>query len=61
MRTCVGKLVQRELANRADEKVLRWFGHVEKMNEYRMPRRGLLTDLSGGRVWWVRCVIMRKI
>ena len=29
--------IERELANRADQTVLRWFGHVEIMDEYRMP------------------------
>ena len=29
-------LIERELANRADQRVLRWFGHVERMNESRM-------------------------
>ena len=33
----------------ADERVLRWFGHVAKMDEYRMARR-VLTEVSGGRV-----------
>ena len=28
--------IVRELATRADQRVLRWFGHVEKMDEYRM-------------------------
>ena len=28
--------IERELASRADQRVLRWFGHVERMNEYRM-------------------------
>ena len=31
--------IARELANRADQRVLRWFGHVEIMDEYRMTRR----------------------
>ena len=25
-----------ELASRADQRVLRWFGHVERMDDYRM-------------------------
>ena len=25
--------IERELASRADQRVLRWFGHVERMNE----------------------------
>ena len=28
--------IETDLANRADQRVLRWFGHVEKMDEYRM-------------------------
>ena len=27
--------IERELASRADQRVLRWFGHVERMDEYR--------------------------
>ena len=43
--------IERELASRADQKVLRWFGHVERMDEYRMARRVLMAEV-GGR--WVR-------
>ena len=42
--------IERELASRADQRVLRWFGHVERMDEYRMVRRVLMTEVSGGRV-----------
>ena len=28
--------IERELASRADQRVLRWFGHVERMDEYRL-------------------------
>ena len=28
--------IERELASREDQRVLRWFGHVERMDEYRM-------------------------
>ena len=42
--------IERELASRADQRVLRWFGHVERMDEYRMARRVLMTEVSGGRV-----------
>ena len=31
--------IERELASRADQRVLRWFGHVERMDEYRMTRK----------------------
>ena len=26
--------IERELASRADQRVFRWFGHVERMDEY---------------------------
>ena len=42
--------IERELASRADQRVLRWFGHVERMDEYRMARKVLMTDVSGARV-----------
>ena len=43
--------IEMELANRADLRVLRWFGHVERMDDYRMARRVLMAKVSGG---WVR-------
>ena len=42
--------IERELASRADQRVLRWFGHVERMHECRMARRVLMVEGSGGRV-----------
>ena len=42
--------IGRELASRADQRVLRWFGHVERMDEYRIARRVLMAEVSGGRV-----------
>ena len=42
--------IERELASRADHRVLRWFGHVERMHDYRMARRVLMAEVSGGRV-----------
>ena len=42
--------IERELASRADQRVLRWFGHVERMDENRMARRVLVAEVSGGRV-----------
>ena len=42
--------IKRELASRADQRVLRWFGHVERMDEYCMARRVLMDEVSGGRV-----------
>ena len=40
--------IENELASRADQRVLRWFGHVERMDEYRMARRELLAEVNGG-------------
>ena len=42
--------IERELASRADQRVLRWFGHVERMDEYLMARRVLMAEVSGGLV-----------
>ena len=39
-----------ELANRADQRVLRWFESVEIMDEYRMARMVLMADVGEGRV-----------
>ena len=39
--------IERELASRADQRVLRWFGHVERMDEYRMARKVLMAEVSG--------------
>ena len=46
----VRRELERELASRADQRVLRWFGHVERMDEYHMARRVLMAEVSGG---WV--------
>ena len=42
--------IERELASRADQRVLKWFGNVERMDEYHMARRVLMDKVSGGRV-----------
>ena len=42
--------IEMELASRTDQRVLRWFGHVERMDDYRMARRVLIAEVSGGRV-----------
>ena len=42
--------IERELVSRADQRVLRWFGHVEKMDDYRMARRMLMAEVSVERV-----------
>ena len=43
-------VIEKELAIGAEQRVLRWFGHVERMDEYRMTKRVLMTDVSGERV-----------
>ena len=40
--------IERELTSRMDRRVLRWFGHVERMDEYRIARRLLIAEVSGG-------------
>ena len=42
--------IERELLSRVDQRVLRLFGHVERMDEYHMARRVLMAEVSGGRV-----------
>ena len=42
--------IEKELASRADQRVLKWFGHVERMDEYHMARRVSMAEVSGGRV-----------
>ena len=42
--------IERELVSKADQRVSRWFGHVERMDDYRMARRVLI---SGG--GWMIC------
>ena len=42
--------IERELASRADQRVLRWFGHMERMDEYSISRKVLVAEVSGGRV-----------
>ena len=42
--------IEKALSSRADQRVLRWFWHVERMDEYRMPRKVLMAEVSGGLV-----------
>ena len=42
--------IERELASTADQRVLRWFGHVERMDEYCIARSVLMAELNGGLV-----------
>ena len=41
-------IIEIELASRADQRVLRWFGHVERIDEYRLARRVLMVEVEGG-------------
>ena len=43
-------VIENELARRPDQRVLRWFGYVERMDEYRMTRRVLVAEVCGGQV-----------
>ena len=40
-----GALIERELASKSGQRVLRWFGQVERMDEYRMARRVLMAEV----------------
>ena len=40
--------IENELASRADQKVVRWFVHVQKMDECLMARRVLMAEVCGG-------------
>ena len=42
--------IERELASTADQRVVRWFGYVERMDEYRIARSVLMAVVSGRRV-----------
>ena len=42
--------IERELVSKTYQRVLRWFGHAERMNEYHMARRVLMAEVSGRRV-----------
>ena len=54
--------IEMELTSRADQRVLRWFGHVGRMDDYRMVKRVLVAEVIGGRVrgrprlGWMDCV-----
>ena len=42
--------IERELASRAFQRILRWLGHVERMDEYSMGSRVFMAKVSIGRV-----------
>ena len=37
--------IEMALESRADQRVLRWFGHLERMNEYCMARNVLMAEV----------------
>ena len=39
-----------ELPSRADQRVLKCFGHVERMDDHRMAESVWMAEVSGGRV-----------
>ena len=42
--------IEMELESRVDRRILRWFGHGERIDEYHMARRVLMAKVSGGQV-----------
>ena len=43
-------VTDRALASILGQRVLRWFGHMEKMDDNRLARRVLIAEVCGGRV-----------
>ena len=42
--------IEMEFVSRADQRVLSWFGYVEKMDDYRMASRMMMAEVSVGLV-----------
>ena len=42
--------MERELATKVEQRALRWFGHMDKMDKYHMARRVLMAEVGGWRV-----------
>ena len=42
--------IESKLASRANQRVSRWFGHEERIDEYRMARRVFTVEVSSMRV-----------
>ena len=42
--------IEKVLASIADQRALRWFGHVERMVVYSMFRRAMIAEVGIGRV-----------
>ena len=47
MKRCVWESRNRKgvIASKADQRVLIWFGHVKRMDEYRVARRVLMAEV----------------
>ena len=45
--------LERELASRVDQRVLKWFLQVERMDEYRMAKRVLMAEVEGVYEKWM--------
>ena len=56
--------IERQPASRVDQRILRWFGHVERMDEYHKTRTVLVAAVSEGmvqdrpRLGWIEDVNM---
>ena len=42
--------IGRELSSRVDQRVLRWFGDLKRVDESRLARRVMMVEVNGGRV-----------
>ena len=41
---------RKRVSDRVDQRALRWFGHVERMDEYQMTRTASIAEVSRARV-----------
>ena len=42
--------IERKLVSKAVQRVLKWFGQVERMDEYLVAKRVLMAEISGRRL-----------
>ena len=58
---CIRAGIERELSSRADQRVLRWFGYVERMDEYHMAEECCwpksVEDRYEGDLSWVGSIV----
>ena len=50
MKRCIESGIEMELVSRADQRALRWFGHVKRMDKYNMASKVLMAEVSKGLV-----------